>query len=169
MYTTFIMAQSFSFDIVSEYDIAEIANVVDQTAKEISQRYDFKGTPASVELVDEKSVILIKGEEHQLDTILDIVRGKCGKRGVDQSTLDVTTAKEAGNPWRWRIGLQKGINQEKSKKLTKLIRDTFPKIKPQIQGETIRVVGTNKDDLQGVMNLIRTQELDYPVSFTNYR
>jgi uncharacterized protein YajQ (UPF0234 family) len=163
------MAQSFSFDIVSEYDVAEIANVVDQTAKEIQQRYDFKGTPASVELVDDKSAILIKGEDYQLEVVLDIIRGKCAKRGVDQNTLDISATKEEGNPWRWKLGLQKGINQEKAKKLTKLIRDTHPKIKTQIQGDAIRVVGSNKDDLQAVMKLVRSQDLDFPISFTNYR
>jgi len=163
------MAQSYSFDIVSEYDISEINHVVDQSAKEIAQRYDFKGTPASVELADDKKVILIKGDEHQLDVVLDIVRSKCGKRNVEQSTLDTTIQKEEGNPWRWKIGLQKGIDQEKAKKITKLIRDNFPKIKPQIQGDSIRVVGNNKNDLQGVMNLIRSKDYGFPISFINYR
>jgi len=159
----------FSFDIVSDYDIAEVTNAVDQTAREIAQRYDLKGTPASVELIDEKSAILIKGEDFQLDVILEIVRSKFAKRNVNQNTLDTSARKEEGNPWRWKLILQKGLDQEKAKKITKLIRDKYPKIKTQIQGQEIRVSSTSKDDLQKVMKLVQTQEYSFPVNFTNFR
>lgn len=159
----------FSFDIVSDYDIAEVTNSVDQAAKEISQRYDLKGTPAHIELIEDKTIVLIKGEDFHLDMVLEILRNKFAKRGVSQHTLDTSAKKEEGNPWRWRLVLQKGLDQEKSKKITKLIRDKYPKIKTQIQGQEIRVISTSKDDLQNVMKLVRSQDYSFPVSFTNFR
>lgn len=159
----------FSFDIVSDYDIAEVTNAIDQAAREIAQRYDLKGTPANVELADEKTSVLIKGEDFQLDVVLEIVRNKFAKRDVNQNTLDVSARREEGNPWRWKLALQKGLDQEKAKKITKLIRDKYPKIKTQIQGQEIRVTSTSKDDLQNVMKLLRTQDFNFPLSFTNFR
>lgn len=131
------MAKSFSYDVVSDYDIAEVTNAVDQAKRELIQRYDFKGTPASIELIDDKTIIMIKGDDYQLDVILEMLRGKLGKRGVSQNTLDLSAKKEEGNPWRWKVGLQKGLDQEKAKKITKLIRDNYPKVKTQIQGQEV--------------------------------
>lgn len=163
------MASNYSFDVVNEYDIAEVTNAVDQAKREIIQRYDFKGTPASVELTDEKTVVALKGLDYQLDVLLDMVRGKFAKRGLSQKLLDTSSKKEEGNPWRWNLRLKKGIEQDDSKKITKLIRDKYPKVKTQIQGDAIRVTSGSKDDLQAVMGLLKAAEFDFPISFNNFR
>ena len=163
------MAKSFSYDVVSDYDIAEVTNAVDQAKRELIQRYDFKGTPASIELIDDKTTIMIKGDDYQLDVILEMLRGKLGKRGVSQNTLDLSAKKEEGNPWRWKVGLQKGLDQEKAKKITKLIRDNYPKVKTQIQGQEVRVTSSDKDELQAIMKLLNAQDYPFPLNFTNFR
>ncbi|MBP6041730.1 YajQ family cyclic di-GMP-binding protein [Candidatus Saccharibacteria bacterium] len=163
------MAKSFSYDVVSDYDIAEVTNAVDQAKRELIQRYDFKGTPASIELIDDKTIIMIKGDDYQLDVILEMLRGKLGKRGVSQNTLDLSAKKEEGNPWRWKVGLQKGLDQEKAKKITKLIRDNYPKVKTQIQGQEVRVTSSDKDELQAIMKLLNAQDYSFPLNFTNFR
>ncbi|MBP7018722.1 YajQ family cyclic di-GMP-binding protein [Candidatus Saccharibacteria bacterium] len=163
------MAKTFSFDVVSDYDIAEVANAVDQAKRELVQRYDFKGTPASIELIEDKTIVQIKGNDYQLDVILEMLRGKLGKRGVSQNTLDTSASKEQGNPWRWKLALQKGLDQEKAKKITKLIRDNYPKVKTQIQGQEVRITSGDKDELQSVMKLLNSQDYPFPLNFTNFR
>jgi len=163
------MAKTFSFDVVSDYDIAEVANAVDQAKRELIQRYDFKGTPASIELIEDKTIIQIKGNDYQLDVILEMLRGKLAKRSVSQNTLDTSASKEEGNPWRWKLALQKGLDQEKAKKITKLIRDNYPKVKTQIQGQEVRITSSDKDELQSVMKLLNSQDYPFPLNFTNFR
>jgi len=165
------MAQ-FSFDIVSDYDKAEINNVFDQTRRELTSRYDFKGTSARVEWLNgEKTGIKITGDnQFHLDSIIDIVRKKLGARGQSQKILDTTQEPETSNlKITWDIPFKRGLDQEKTKKITKLVRDHYPKAKTQIQGEEIRVSSPKKDELQAVMQFLRTQEFDFPLQFVNFR
>lgn len=165
------MAQ-FSFDIVSDYDKAEMNNVFDQAQREIDSRYDFKGTPAQIEwLNNEKTGIKVTGNgDWQIDAILDIVRKKLATRNQSQKVLD--TSKElvvANLKTTQEVPFKQGLDQDKAKKITSLIRDKFPKVKTQIQGQEVRVTSGSKDDLQAVMQLLRAQDFDFPVNFTNYR
>ncbi len=162
---------NFSFDVVSDYDKAEMNNVFDQVQRELESRYDFKGTPASIEWLDEKKGFKVTGNgEWQIDAILDIVRKKLASRNQSQKVLD--TSKEiieSNLKATQEVPFKQGLDQEKAKQLTKLIREQYAKVKPQIQGDAVRVMSTSKDDLQGVMQLLKTQEFDFPLSFTNYR
>lgn len=163
---------TFSFDIVSDYDKAELNNVVDQARREIANRYDLKDTKASLEWVDDtKTALKIIGEnDFHLDAILDIVRKKLATREQSQKVLDVSKEPTTNNFVTTKIvPLKRGLDQEKAKKITSLIRDTYPKVKTQIQGEEVRVMSPKKDELQAVMNLLRQQNYDFPLQFTNYR
>jgi len=162
---------NFSFDIESDYDKAEMNNVFDQAQREIDSRYDFKGTPASIEWMDDKKGLKITGNgEWQIDAILDIVRKKLATRGQSQKTLDTSKdLVESNLKTTKEVPFKQGLDQDKAKQITKLIRDTHPKVKTQIQGDAVRVMSSSKDDLQAVMQLIRGQDLDFPVNFTNYR
>ena len=165
------MAQ-FSFDIVSEYDKAEMNNVFDQTQREITARYDFKGTPAAIDWLNaEKTGFKITGNsDYQIDAILDIVRKKLATREQSQKVLDTTKEASTSNMQTTKeVPFLQGLDQEKAKKITKLIRDELPKVKTQIQGTEVRVTSGSKDDLQTVMQLLRSKDFDFPLSFTNFR
>lgn len=165
------MAQ-FSFDIVSDYDKAEINNVFDQVQRELANRYDFKGTSAGVEWLNgDKTGLKIAGDnQFHLDSIADIVRKKLATRGQSQKVIDTSTEPNTTNmKMTWEVPFKQGLDQDKAKKITKLIRDHYPKVKTQIQGEEIRVTGAKKDELQAVMQLLRQQDFDFPLSFTNFR
>ena len=163
---------TFSFDVVSDYDKAEINNVFDQTQRELMSRYDFKGTPAAVEwLNDHKTGLKITGNsDWQIDAILDIVRKKLAARNQSQKLLDTSKEPVVSNLKTTRdVLFKQGLDQEKAKKITSVIRDKFPKVKTQIQGQEVRVTSDSKDDLQAVMQLLRTQDYNFPLSFTNFR
>ncbi len=163
---------TFSFDIVSDYDKAELNNVFDQTQREIQSRYDFKGTPAAIEwLNDDKSGLKITGtSDWQIDAILDIVRKKLATRDQSQKILDTTKEPVTSNLKTTKeVPFKQGLDQEKAKKVTALIRDSSPKVKTQIQGQEVRVQSGSKDELQSVMQLLRAQDFDFPLQFTNYR
>lgn len=162
---------TFSFDIVSEYDKAEMNNVFASTDKEIANRYDFKGTPAAIEwLGDKVGFKIIGANEWQIESIIDIVRKKLSAREQSSKVLDLSKEIITSNlKATQEVPFIAGLDQEKAKKITKIIREELPKIKPQIQGEAVRVVGSSKDDLQQAMQLIRSAELDFPVAFNNYR
>jgi uncharacterized protein YajQ (UPF0234 family) len=163
---------NFSFDIVSDYDKAEMNNVFDQAQREIDNRYDFKGTPALLEWLDgDKTGIKVTGSgDWQIDAILDIVRKKLASRNQSQKVLDTTKDTVDSNLKTTKeVPFKKGLDQEKAKKITALIREQYPKVKTQIQGEEVRVTSTSKNDLQEVMQLLRNQDLDFPLSFTNFR
>jgi uncharacterized protein YajQ (UPF0234 family) len=162
---------NFSFDAVSEYDKAEMNNVFDQTEREMVARYDFKGTPAAIEWLDDKKGIKVTGSgEWQIDAILDIYRKKLATRGLSQKVLDTSRdIVESNLKTTKEVPFLQGLDQDKAKKITTLVRDKFPKVKTQIQGDTVRVVSTSKDDLQAVMQAIRAADFDFPVNFTNYR
>lgn len=163
---------TFSFDIVSDYDKAELNNVFDQAQRELSNRYDFKGTPAAIEwLNDDKSGIKVIGNgDWQIDAILDIVRKKLAARDQSQKILDISKEPTVSNLKTTKeVPFKKGLDQEKAKKITAIIREKYPKVKPQIQGDEVRVSASSKDDLQGVMQLLREKDFDFPLQFTNYR
>jgi uncharacterized protein YajQ (UPF0234 family) len=162
---------TFSFDIVSEYDKAEMNNVFAMAQKEIANRYDFKGTPAEIDWLGDKAGFKIFGaNDWQIDSIIDIVRKKLASREQSSKVLDLSKTIVASNLKTTKeVPFIAGLDQEKAKQITKLIRKEFPKIKPQIQGESVRVVGNSKDDLQSVMRLIQSRDFDFPVAFNNYR
>ncbi len=163
---------NFSFDIVSEYDKAEMNNVFDQTEREMTSRYDFKGTPAQIEWLDSaKTGLKITGSgDWQIDAILDIVRKKLAARNQSQKVLDTTKEITEGNFKAVKeVPFKQGLDQEKAKKITSLIREKFPKVKPQIQGDAVRVMSNSKDDLQAVMQLLKGEDFDFPLSFDNFR
>lgn len=165
------MAQ-FSLDVVSEYDKAEMNNVFDQAKREIDSRYDFKGTPAELDWLDaEKNGLKVTGSgDWQIEAILDIVRKKLATRGQSQKTLDTTKEITTSNlKSTQEVPFKQGLDQEKAKKITALIRENHPKVKSQIQGDAVRVTSNSKDDLQSVMRLLETQEFDFPVTFNNFR
>jgi uncharacterized protein YajQ (UPF0234 family) len=165
------MAQ-FSFDVVSEYDKAEMNNVFDQTAREITARYDFKDTPAGIEwLNSDKTGFKVTGNsDYQIDAILDIVRKKLATRGQRQKVLDTTREVTTNNMQTTKeVPFKQGLDQEKTKKITKLLKEKMPKVKTQIQGDSVRVTSGSKDELQAVMQLLTTQDFDFPLNFTNYR
>jgi uncharacterized protein YajQ (UPF0234 family) len=162
---------NFSFDAVSEYDKAEMNNVFDQTEREMMSRYDFKGTPAAIEWLEDKKGIKVTGSgDWQIDAILDIYRKKLAARGLSQKVLDTSKeAVESNLKTTKEVPFVQGLDQDKAKKITVLVRDKFPKVKTQIQGDTVRVMSSSKDDLQAVMQAIKAADFDFPVNFTNYR
>jgi cyclic-di-GMP-binding protein len=167
----YIDMANFSFDIVSEYDKAEMNNVFDQTEREMASRYDFKGTPAAIEWLEDKTGIKVTGSgDWQIDAILDIFRKKLAARGQSQKVLDTTKEHvEANLKTTKDVPFKQGLDQEKAKQITKIIREDYPKVKPQIQGDAVRVMSNSKDDLQAVMQLLRSKDFDFPLNFTNYR
>lgn len=163
---------NFSFDVVSEYDKAEMNNVLDQTLREIANRYDFKGTPAAVEWLNaDKTGLKITGNgEWQIDAILDIIRKKLAARNQSQKVLDTSAdIVESNMKATKEVFFKQGLGQDKAKKITGLVRERMPKVKTQIQGDAVRVTSNSKNDLQDVMQLLRAQEFDFPLSFNNYR
>ena len=162
---------TFSFDIVSDYDKAEMNNVFGQVEREIANRYDFKGTPAAIEwLGDKKGFKLIGSSEWQLDTIVDIVRKKLAARGLSSKVLDLTEPIHESNMRATKeIPFISGLDQDKAKQITKIIREHSPKAKPQIQGDMVRVTSSSKDELQAVMRLLDSQDLPFVLQYINYR
>ena len=163
---------NFSFDVVSEYDKAEMNNVFDQVQREMSNRYDFKGTPAAIEWLNgDKTGFKITGNgDWQIDAILDIVRKKLAAREQSQKVLDVSGGLTESNMKTTKeVPFVHGLSQDKAKKITSLLRDKFPKVKTQIQGDAVRITSAKKDELQAVMQLLRAQDFDFPLSFNNFR
>lgn len=164
------MADS-SFDIVSKTDKQEVANALNQSAKEISQRYDFKGVGASIEWSGETIVMKANSEERVL-AVLDVFQTKLVKRNVSLKSIDTGegTPKASGKEYRLEATLKDGISQENAKKISKLIRDEFGKtVKPTIQGDELRVSSKSRDDLQAVQRMLKGADLDVALQFTNYR
>ena len=163
------MADS-SFDIVSKIDRQEVDNALNQAAKEIATRYDFKNTGASIEWSGEDGVEIKANADERALAILDVFKEKLIKRGISLKTLDEGEPRLSGKEVRISSKLTEGINQEQAKKVSKLIRDEGPKgIKVQIQGEELRVTSKKRDHLQDVIALVKGAELDFPVQFVNYR
>ena len=162
------MADS-SFDIVSKLDRQEVDNAVNQAVKEVGQRYDFRGTGASVTLSGDEIVMTANAEERVL-AVLDVLQSKLIRRGIELKALEVGEPKQSGKEYRLAAGLKEGISTEDAKKISKLIRDEGPKgVKAQIQGDELRVSSKSRDDLQGIITLLKGKELDVALQFINYR
>lgn len=162
------MADS-SFDIVSKVDPQEIANALNQAAKEVEQRYDFKGVGASIEKSGDKILIKANSEE-RAKAVLDVFQTKLVKRGISLKSLEAGTPFASGKEFRIEAKLKEGINQEQAKKISKIIRDEGPKsVKSQIQGDELRVSSKSRDDLQEVQALLKSSDLDVDLQFVNYR
>ncbi|MBK9572997.1 MAG: YajQ family cyclic di-GMP-binding protein [Rhodoferax sp.] len=158
-----------SFDTVCEPNLVEVRNAVDNTAKEIATRFDFKGTPAAIELKD-KEITVIGNAEFQLTQIDDILRNKLTKRSVDVRFLDTgDVQKMGGDKVKQVIKVRNGIETEVSKKIQRMIKDSKLKVQAAIQGDAVRVTGAKRDDLQAAMALIKKDIADVPLSFNNFR
>ena len=162
---------SFSFDIVSEIDKTEMNNVFMQAEKEIQGRYDFKGTSAAIDWLDDKKGLKITGDsDWQVDAVLDIVRKKLAGRSQSSKVLDLSKEKVVSNlKTTWEIPFKQGLDQPTAKQIAANIRANAPKAKPQIQGDLIRVTSASKDELQKVISLLRESDYDTPLQFVNYR
>jgi hypothetical protein len=164
------MPAESSFDIVSKIDRQEADNALNQAAKEISSRYDFRGVGASIAWSGENGVEIRANSEERANAVLDAFKEKLVKRGVSLKHLDAGDPKPSGKDFRIAIALQEGITQENAKKVSKIIRDEGPKgIKAQVQGEELRVSSKKKDDLQTVISLLKGKDFDFAIQFTNYR
>ncbi|MGH8298896.1 MAG: YajQ family cyclic di-GMP-binding protein [Steroidobacteraceae bacterium] len=157
-----------SFDVVSELNAHEVANAVDQANRELAQRFDFKDTGARFEL-EEFTVTLHAQVDFQLKQMLEIVKLRLGKRGIDLACLDVKEPEIALSAARQQVLLKQGIDAETGKKIARLIKDSKLKVQPSIQGEKVRVTGKQRDDLQAAIKLLRGSKLDLPLQFDNFR
>lgn len=159
-----------SFDIVSEVDRQEVDNALNQAAKELAQRFDFKNTGSSIEWKGELTVEIRSGTEERAVAALDVFKDKLVKRQVSLKCLEAGEPAASGKEYKIGCEFKAGINQEQAKKLGKIIREEGPKgAKVQVQGDTLRVSSKSRDDLQEVIALVKGSDLDFAVQFTNYR
>ena len=164
------MAGDSSFDIVSKIDHQEVDNAINQTAKEVSQRFDFKNTGASVKRLGESSIEVTANADERALAVVEVLKERLIKRGQSLKILDVGEPRTSGKEVKVAVDLKEGITQEQAKKIGKLIRDEGPKgIKVQVQGDELRVTSKKRDDLQAVIALVKEQDYDFAVQFTNYR
>ena len=164
------MAGDSSFDIVSKIDQQEVDNALNQTAKEISQRFDFKNTGATIKRQGDASVLVTANADERALAVVEVFKEKLIKRGQSLKILDVGEPRSSGKEVKIDISLSEGISQEQAKKVSKLIRDEGPKgVKVQVQGEELRVTSKKRDDLQAVITLVKQQDYDFALQFTNYR
>jgi len=158
-----------SFDTVCEAELVDVKNGVENTAKEIATRFDFKGTSASIDIKD-KEITLIGDAEFQLTQIEDVLRNKLTKRNVDVRFLDAgDVQKMGGDKVKQVIKVRNGIESELGKKIQRLIKDSKLKVQAAIQGDSVRITGAKRDDLQAAMALLRKEISDVPISFNNFR
>ena len=160
-----------SFDIVSEVNQVEVHNAIDQANKEITNRFDFKGSDARVELNEkEKKLTVYADDEFKLGQVRDVLTGKLAKRGVDVRCLEPGEMEKAGgNKVRQDVAVRQGIEQELGKKIIKLMKDSKLKVQASIQGDTVRITGAKKDMLQDAIALVRKSVTDVPLQFKNFR
>lgn len=163
------MSGEVSFDVVSEFDVQELRNALDQVRRETQQRYDFRG--ATVDLEQGKDeLILVTDDEFRATSVRDLIESKAVRRGLSLKVFDWGTVEQAGgNKVRQKIGLKSGLPEDLAKRIQKLIRDEFPKVKSQIQGDAVRVSGKSKDDLQRVITRLRELDEVVELQFQNYR
>ncbi|HZE39976.1 MAG TPA: YajQ family cyclic di-GMP-binding protein [Stackebrandtia sp.] len=163
------MANS-SFDIVSELNSAELDNAINQASKEVSTRFDFRGTGAKIERSGDETVTLTAETEDRVRATLDVFKDKLVKRGISLKALDTDEPRPSGKTYKIDCTLKQGIAQDVAKKINKTIRDEGPKgVQAQIQGEQIRVTSKKRDDLQEIIKLLKDADFDVPLQFTNYR
>jgi uncharacterized protein YajQ (UPF0234 family) len=157
-----------SFDVVSEVDIQEVRNAVDQANREVGNRFDFKGVDASFEL-NESEISLRAEQEFQLGQMMDILRQKLVKRSVDVACMEIGEAETSLNAARQKVVIKQGIESDLAKKMVKAIKSSKLKVQAQIQGEQVRVTGKKRDDLQQVIALLRDADYGLPLQFQNFR
>ncbi|WP_320783078.1 YajQ family cyclic di-GMP-binding protein [Streptomyces sp. CRN 30] len=162
------MADS-SFDIVSKVERQEVDNALNQAAKEISQRYDFKNVGASISWSGDK-ILMEANSEDRVNAILDVFQSKLIKRGISLKSLDAGEPQLSGKEYKIFASIEEGISQDNAKKVAKIIRDEGPKgVKAQVQGEELRVTSKSRDDLQTVISLLKGKDFDFALQFVNYR
>ncbi|MDD1609666.1 MAG: YajQ family cyclic di-GMP-binding protein [Methylococcaceae bacterium] len=159
-----------SFDIISEFDMHEAKNAVDQASKEVDTRFDFKGTDSSFELKDDK-LIMISESVFQLQQMFSIICTKLSRRGINIACMEVGDAKGSGKLMRQEITLKQGLDSALAKKIVKLIKDKKLKVQAAIQGDKVRVTGKKRDDLQEVIQMLREEQeqLEMPLQYDNFR
>ena len=165
------MASDSSFDIVSKIDLQEVKNALDQATKEVSQRFDFKGSQSTLTLDEkEKTITLASDDDYRLKSLNDILQNRLIKRGISPKALTYGKVDQAlGGTVRQKITLQQGIPSEKAKEIVKEIKNTKLKVQAQIQADQVRVTGKDKDDLQTVIRLMKAIDFGIDMQFTNYR
>ena len=165
------MAQQFSFDVVSQVDQQELDNAVNQAKKEIEQRYDFKGSNTTIELDQkEKTIKLHTSDEMKLRALGEVLNAKMIKRNISLKALEYGKPEQAtGSTLRQTVKIKNGLESEQAKQVTKLVKDLKMKVQAQIQGDAVRIVGKSKDELQEAIQILRAQNFDFPIQFTNYR
>jgi len=163
------VASDFSFDVVSEFDRQELVNAIDQTMREVRTRFDLKDSGATITL-EKESVLLAAPDLMTLNAVRDILQSKMVTRKLSLKIVKFEDPEEAsGGSYRQTGALQQGLSQDLSRQISKLLRDQFPKVKGQIQGDAIRVSSKSKDDLQHVQNALRAKDYPVPLQFVNYR
>ena len=165
------MPSSYSFDVVSEFDYQELVNAIDQLRREVDQRYDLKDSKTKIDIKDEELTI-VSSSDMTIEAVKDVLLQKATKRNLSLKIFDFQKIETiGGNMVMQTVKLRKGLPQEVSKKLSKLVRDNIKKVTVSIQGDSLRITGKNKDDLQSVINLIKNQEddLEIALQFQNYR
>ncbi|RCX12698.1 hypothetical protein DFP94_12418 [Fontibacillus phaseoli] len=163
------MASESSFDIVSKMDMQELTNAIDQTEREIANRFDFKGSKSELK-IEKDVLVILSDDEYKLNAVIDILQSKMIKRGLPIKNLDYGKIEPASlGAVRQRINLKQGIDQENAKKINVLIRDSKLKVKSQIQGDQIRVTGKSRDDLQQIIQMLRKGDLTVDLQFTNLK
>ena len=163
------MAESFSFDVVSDFDRQELVNTLDQVRRDVSQRYDLKDSATEIEL-EEGSLTITTASDMTLDAVVDVLRQKATKRSLSLKIFDFQSPEAVGgNRVQQVVKLRRGLSQELAKKLSKTVRDQLKKVTVSIQGDSLRVTGKSKDDLQQAIQLLKAQDLEVPLQFENYR
>ena len=163
------MADTYSFDVVSDFDRQELVNTIDQLRRDVSQRYDLKDSNTEIEL-EETAIVITTASDMTLTAVVDVLRQKATKRNLSLKIFDEQTPETVGgNRIKQEIKLRKGLSQEIAKKLSKTVRDELKKVTVSIQGESLRVTGKNKDDLQSAIQLLKEQDIEVPLQFQNYR
>ena len=163
------MAESYSFDVVSDFDSQELLNAVDQVRREVGQRYDLKDSNTEIDL-QEASIEITTASDMTLEAVVDVLRQKATKREISLKIFDLQPPEAVGgNRVKQLIKLRKGLSQELAKQLSKKVRDELKKVTVSIQGDSLRITGKNKDDLQGAIQLLRGEDLEVPLQFQNYR
>ena len=163
------MASDSTFDVVSQYDEQELVNALDQTRRDVSQRYDLKDTKTEIKH-DKKTVTITTASEFTLKSVMDVLESKMVKRGLSLKILKPGKVEPAsGGMVRQSIELQQGISQDLAREIAKLVRDTYPKVRTQIQGDAVRVAARSRDELQAVIALLKGKDFPVALQFINYR
>jgi len=157
-----------AFDVVSEVDLQEVRNAVDQASRELRSRFDFRGVDASFNL-SEQGVELAAFEDFQVKQMEDMLRAKMANRGIDAASLDPQPIEGAGKQRRQLFRLKQGIDRDSAKRIAKLVKDSKRKVQAQVNGDKVRVTGKKRDDLQAIIALLKDTELDVPLQFNNFR